>query len=433
MKSIKLITIILCTLSFSVVFGCGDNSNNLTTEQDYDNLDEYSNSEAVLDSTEDHIDSTEDDIDSTEDDIDLAEDDIDSTEDDSVNAFFDSLGYKSFDGDVILSYDAVLYKKNDGTVWGKGANSEGQLGNGQRTDSYEWSQVLNINNAVKIFSTKYNCRYFALTEDGELYRWGQNHFSPEKIDVPSKIVDVTCNLNTTRECPPIIKCEDGKRYLIDGECFIELDFQDIKHISLAGKNPYYFILLDGRLYKCIPKPDIDVYYLEFDNNGICEKTFSQIYSLEQIECDDMLLVGGSSISDSSYEPDSFYTYFVDSKEGEVFSCKYDDDSSSLKSSGGHGMISCYNYKWSGEDNNSFSLFANGKVSCSGNNKEGQLGDGTYEDLRHDHWYLEDYNFVRLTVLNKRVAAIDSDNNVWAWGEGFNNIPEVIISSDDFSN
>lgn len=336
---------------------------------------------------------------------------------------------KSFDGDVLLTAENIYYKKNDGTVWGKGVNTDGELGNGERTDSTEWTQVLDIYNAKKIFKCSY-C--YALTTEGDLYRWGNNIFTPEKVDFPEKIIDVTCNADQSSECPPIITCDSGKKYLMSNDAYVELDFENIDNIStisFAGyiNSLYYFLLLDGQLYKCEPNFNTS-YSHEKDSFEISEKTFTELYEITPVDCGNKKLKGGSSVSTSN-DLNGYESYFVDEENGECFKCKFNEENSSLESCGGNNVKTMYISYSSGK--NSYDLFNSGDAICAGSNGCGQLGDGTYEDLK-EGWKLNDYNFEQLKVVNRSVAAIDENNNVWVWGEYFGNTPEIIISGEDFS-
>lgn len=73
--------------------------------------------------------------------------------------------------------EAVAVLREDGTVWAWGANTLGQLGDGTKTNSLIPVQVIKqdgtpLTNVAKIYAGS-GC-FYALTEAGEVYGWGQN-------------------------------------------------------------------------------------------------------------------------------------------------------------------------------------------------------------------------------------------------------------------
>ncbi len=68
------------------------------------------------------------------------------------------------------SYTLALY--SDGTVWGWGANRDGQLGDGTRISRWHRAPVMNLDNVVAISSHGYTS--VALKSDGTVWTWGAN-------------------------------------------------------------------------------------------------------------------------------------------------------------------------------------------------------------------------------------------------------------------
>ena len=66
----------------------------------------------------------------------------------------------------------ILAVKSDGTVWGWGNNSHGELGDGTPVNRWAPVQVLNVSNAVA--ASGGDSHSSALTSDGTIWKWGLN-------------------------------------------------------------------------------------------------------------------------------------------------------------------------------------------------------------------------------------------------------------------
>lgn len=75
---------------------------------------------------------------------------------------------------AIAGGDATAYAlKRDSTVWAWGQNSQGQLGNGNHTDSYVPIQVTSLNSIIAIAGA--GGYGLALKNDGTVWAWGMNY------------------------------------------------------------------------------------------------------------------------------------------------------------------------------------------------------------------------------------------------------------------
>jgi len=70
------------------------------------------------------------------------------------------------------SNGSTLVLKADGTVWGRGNNSYGQLGNGTFADSSVFVQVMGLKDVVQIAASNH---VVALKSDGTVWAWGWNY------------------------------------------------------------------------------------------------------------------------------------------------------------------------------------------------------------------------------------------------------------------
>lgn len=78
---------------------------------------------------------------------------------------------------VTNPFVANFIKKSDGTWWGAGANSQGNLGIGNTTHQYSWTQTTSptASPIVKIFATPSTTQSsFMKTQDGKIYACGYN-------------------------------------------------------------------------------------------------------------------------------------------------------------------------------------------------------------------------------------------------------------------
>jgi len=74
----------------------------------------------------------------------------------------------------------TFYIKNDNSLWGFGSNANGRLGTGTGIDVEE--PVLILENVAKLFHvTSLGSHVYAIGTDGVLWMWGQNDFSPVQI------------------------------------------------------------------------------------------------------------------------------------------------------------------------------------------------------------------------------------------------------------
>jgi len=106
---------------------------------------------------------------------------------------------------------AILYIKNDHTLWGSGSNSNGLLGDGTGVDRAEPIHILD-NVAAAYFAGR---AAYAIKTDGTLLTWGDGNFSP--IVLANNIVHfdtVWCNMAGTRA---IFQTSAGYVYQIEND------------------------------------------------------------------------------------------------------------------------------------------------------------------------------------------------------------------------
>lgn len=323
----------------------------------------------------------------------------------------------TFNGDVVISQGLILILNNDGTVWGKGNNVLGQLGNGRRDEQDEWTQIVDLENVTGIYAgIKYgngqegtpDGHCYALNGDKELFRWGGNIFTPEIVDVIPDIEEVNKYGNSAMT----VKTKENQRYFMynysTGEVWDDMfiPYKSDAEVDIISGNA---ILQDGNLtffhmplfqdlspqnYITISDKTLDDWINEYPE---------EVVNIESVE----------SVSGN---------FFVSSDVGNV--CEMQEDGT-IRDCGGTGYK-----KYVRAANLEVTLFGDGTLCTRGDNRYGQLGDGTEEDLESTFYEVTEAKFKDFVTDGYFVAAIDYDNNLWAWGKGYGD-PEIVVSYEEF--
>lgn len=368
---------------------------------------------------------------------------------------------KSLRGDIIVGCGykgggrLIIIRKDDGTVWAKGSNRYGQLGNGSRIDSEEYVQVSGLQNIQYIFTQQTygfddSTKYYALDSEGNLWEWGGNVLKPEIKDIEHKIVRIL-EENTFTEDTILMECDDGNTYLF-------------REVSIKGESEYKYegILLKYDLPSesavinkniCVDGDTIIIYYgslYNAENYLDCVKEIARI-NIED-EMGDVVFCSsvGSGHSSNYIENTQEKRVFCLNSEGTAFEIRWDEDKDShemknmeINNLGGSGIEKTYQTKSYVKEANRINLLSNGELFVYGDNSRGQLGDGTYYDYYEDWLRVETDLFRDFTCLGYGdsgyygtdcygVVAVSRDSNrVWYWGIGEGSTPVPIIEPEDF--
>jgi len=103
--------------------------------------------------------------------------------------------------EISADSNRVIILKNDGTVWGRGSNHSGALGNGTEADNQVFTLNKRLSNITSISGS--GAHTIALDNNGQLWGWGANYLGqvapgqysfsePVKIDIPP-IIKVKLN------------------------------------------------------------------------------------------------------------------------------------------------------------------------------------------------------------------------------------------------
>ena len=185
-------------------------------------------------------------------------------------------------GNAIITPYIQIILTNCGKVLSKGENMYGQLGNGERTNTDTWSEVEGLENIVGIYSLgnigsrMYDENAFgscyALNSSGELYRWGGNILTPEKVTLFSNIREVKSIGDL------YIQCESGEKYIIIPRFNLQHDDTVYSYNSLPDGAELFGYGSDGYLmYTNNQLTYIDVDGLHQYGSG---ESFDEILALE---------------------------------------------------------------------------------------------------------------------------------------------------------
>lgn len=346
--------------------------------------------------------------------------DMQTEENNMIEQSYEESREISFDGDIVISKGLILILTDDGHVWGKGANVNGNLGNGKRVDASDWVQVSGLENIVGIYaSVTYGDGYggeeqehcYAVDEGGTLYRWGGNIFTPETVNLFSNIKSV--NRAKGGASRMTIECENGEKYFMV-DAFYE--GQDDYFIPYASEGEIdtiteKFFLSDGNLkYFTLTSQ----YAGNQPTLAVSSKSLQDLYEEHP---DRLFSIDNIKVKNADGN------YFVDEENGAVY--KYNESEKSVENLGGKG------WKKYSSGVSTFALSEDGILSTKGDNSEGQLGDGTTEDLEDTYYKISETSFKEFVTTGRFIAALDYDDNLWAWGEGYGAAPEIVVSKEEF--
>lgn len=374
------------------------------------------------------------------------------------------LDIDSLYGRAIITNGLQLILREDGTVIGKGINGHGELGNGERTDSEEWSLVEGLEEVEGIYALgngfgvdwtgypdRWNGHCYAYTEQGDLYQWGGDLLKPVKIECISNVIEIEQN----SPCFFVVRCEGGKNYLVEDYSTQKRTEYDVRPFDSFGKDAQLYSVygygarLNTREYVLIDNTNESWCLLDLD--GTLDNTYTFSVATESVESriQDKIdidtggrkvtgVIGGGLLEQDDDGENVVLGYGVDATPvyeectdfvliARFMNYATEGQFGSLKKAVGISESE----SWI-----AYLLFEDGTLISTGRNEDGQLGDGTYLDYNYMDSFLEvdEAKFKDIIYQNyegERVIALDTENNIWTWGSGFSATPKILVNNDMF--
>lgn len=317
-------------------------------------------------------------------------------------------GYYKFNENVLIGYGFEMILKPDGTIIARGRNNNGELGNGSLKDSYEWIEVEGIED-VKQISCAGNgeeSTIYALKEDGTVWWWGSEQVRPiqlEGISEVEKLVfknwgsdDNVDHYSGSVAAHKVDKTVVSISYDQCKEVYDGIQMDDYESIVVQNSEKCFYIL-DGKLYEYNKANGESVQIEGIDN----AKTLIYYYR--------------SNLS-------------LLTESGEVYG--YNTATKSWQFLGGKYIEKLYQI-YDGDYEYTLTYFKTGSIMTNGDNRWGEVGNGTDEPYKSQSWEVQLPILVdAYSSLNGNAFAIDEENNLWAWGDDYTYDPEIQYNIDD---
>lgn len=333
-------------------------------------------------------------------------------------------------GMVAIGESYQLFLKTDGTVVGKGDSSYGVLGNGSREYCEEWTAVSELSDIKKIFSSGSKSNeldnVYALSNDGTLYEWGNKILKPRQI--LSNVKDIWC---CGQRCYMIEYLDNHFEIMLWGTLVDVTDYVKDSEVIYAGLG----LTLDYGCHKIDdPNKEIGPYIVIKNNSGLSSlielkiqetKEINDKYNYADIISTVEYEIGNNveKVTCVAQDGNSEVLYAINN-EGAVFSFTIEDGAVKVvKEPSGRGYRNYYS-----NSKNTIALLGN-KVNTLGDNKDGQLGDGTNLDYYEDYLEIDKFEcnelYTRRGKLGRFCIALDTQDNIWCWGGTFGNEPKML--------
>ncbi|MCX7570448.1 hypothetical protein OS242_10790 [Tumebacillus sp. DT12] len=269
-------------------------------------------------------------------------------------------------------YRSSLALKEDGTLWAWGANSYGELGYGNTTEQLKPVQVKNLTNVTNFDSESYHGA--AVTADGSVWTWGlntngqlgtgdkTNRLAPVKSPLISGVKDVKTGYGHT-----VFLKNDGTVWTV-------------------GRNEY------GQLGNGTTNESVTPVQVPYIHDAVAIVT-GPLHSAAMLSDGSVWTWGYNASGQLGISPDYFGTYSSLPVETHIGGAK------SIDSGRGHIL----------------GLQSNGMIVSWGYNFKGQLGDGTRKDDYFGITINSPKNVIGIAAGGEHSGAITADGKYYAFG------------------
>ena len=338
--------------------------------------------------------------------------------------------------DLIIGYGFEIIKKHDGSLLSRGKNTKGELGNGTLLDSDDWNVIQGIDD-VKQIACAWNGEYgtvYALKNDGSLWYWGAEQVVP-------------CSYPNVSGIKKLISKQNGLYGgMVPDNChsYVFAQREDNTVIALGPNGEIKSDNYTGGTLHNIPLDDFSDRIIPNSDNRKTDRTYyiynGEVYIVEG--ADDLnRKIENYSVDDSNGEVTELgyisgiyglggiedqTPYFLNDK-GILFYYNYNENTfyKSGQNVKSYFKMSCHDYA-----NFTLVLYHSGNVQTKGDNPYGELGNGT--NNYYSNFWTVNISPIKdvFTPLNGKVFAIDENNNLWSWGKGYSNLPQILYNIDE---
>lgn len=291
----------------------------------------------------------------------------------------------TFDRNTGASFDtnsAVFAIKNDNSLWGWGANNNGQLGINSTQGQKKPHKIMD--NAATVYTN--NLRTFAIKGDGTLYGWGQNSHG-------EVIAETTTNYTSPQKIMTGVKSLVVRKYMTYA---IKSD----NSLWVWGQNFYGSLGTGQHLEGGIHLANGSVIGGKWVDN-YANKPYNTLNSVKQASAS---LREGFAIQNNGSLLGWGQNYL-----GEVGNNKTDNVFSPVAI-----MSNVKSITANEEDYSVYAIKNDNTLYAWGDNSYGQLGDGTTTE-RHSPTRIMD-NVKEVFHSDDNYLLLKNDNTLWSWGQ-----------------